>query len=139
MIAFAVLAVLIVDVLFAIRQWRVPQFPVAPSPQAENDSLGDTIAEALRQIPAAIDSAELKSRWTDEVKGVDVSALSPQRREIFLRFANAERCTCGCGFTLAGCRAYDATCEVSLPLARALLDSVRSGRIASAAGVRARP
>ncbi|HEY3215273.1 MAG TPA: hypothetical protein VGK93_02145 [Candidatus Eisenbacteria bacterium] len=56
-----------------------------------------------------------------------------------MQFANAERCTCGCGYTLAGCRAYDPTCEVSLPRIEGLLDSVRDGHIREARGVRSRP
>jgi hypothetical protein len=97
------------------------------------------IDRALAQIPALVDSAELKSRWQDEVRGVDVAALDPARREIFLRAANAQRCTCGCGFTLAACRAYDLTCPVSLPRVESLFDSVRAGRIKSAEGLRERP
>ena len=75
----------------------------------------------------------------DEVKGVDLTAVTPGQREIFLRFANAERCTCGCGYTLAACRTYDTTCPVSLPIVKALLDSVCSGQIRSANGIRQRP
>ena len=61
------------------------------------------------------------------------------RRGIFVRFANAERCTCGCGYTLAACRAFDSSCDVSAPRVQSLLDSVRAGRIRSAAGIRKRP
>jgi len=85
------------------------------------------------------DSAALRVRWVDDVKGLEFADLDPRRREVFLRFANARSCTCGCGYTLAGCRAYDPTCEVSLPLAQALLDSVRSGAVSSARGLRERP
>jgi hypothetical protein len=72
-----------------------------------------------------------------EVKGFDVSDLTPARRAMFVRFANAQRCTCGCGYTLAGCRAYDPTCPVSGPRVGKLLDSVRAGRVPGPA--RARP
>src|SRR5207244_4091094 len=89
------------------------------------------------QIP--VDSAEIKSRWTEDLRGVDLSALTAPQREILVRHANAERCTCGCGFTLAACRAFDATCPVSLPLAERLRDSVAAGLIRSAAGLRTRP
>ena len=96
----------------------------------------DPVQRALRL--AAIDTTQ-KNRWVDDVPGADVSALAPARRAVFVRFANAERCTCGCGFTLAGCRRFDATCEVSLPRVTRLLDSVATGRITSAAGIRQRP
>jgi len=140
-IGLAALLALLVGIAVGIRQWRAVQSSDdMPTPTPVVDSLSDsTVEEALRQIPVAVDSAELKSRWTDEVKGVDASSLSADRRRIFVRFANAERCTCGCGFTLAACRTYDLTCPVSLPRVEALLDSVASGRIRSAAGLRERP
>ena len=97
------------------------------------------IQQALKLTEADLDSSAIKARWVDEIPDFDVSALSPGAREIFVRFANAERCTCGCGFTLAGCRASDMTCDVSGPRLDALVDSVRAGRIASARGIRARP
>ncbi len=139
-IGLAALLVLLVGVGVGIRQWRAGQSDSVPAPNPLVDSPSDsTVHEALRQIPSVVDSAELKSRWTDQVKGVNVSYLTPQRREIFVRFANAERCTCGCGYTLAACRTYDPSCPVSLPRVKALLDSVVSGRIRSATGLRERP
>ncbi|MBI1796254.1 MAG: hypothetical protein HY076_00845 [Candidatus Eisenbacteria bacterium] len=85
-----------------------------------------------------IDSTMFKQRWIDDVRGVDVTALDSRQRELFLRFANARECTCGCGYTLAGCKASDMTCEVSGAALAALRDSVRAGRITSARGIRAR-
>lgn len=82
----------------------------------------DVIARALGGAP--VDSAALRNRHVDEVKGVDVSMLTPPQLATFVAFANAERCTCGCGFTLAACRTYDPSCEVSLPIAVALRDSI---------------
>jgi len=137
-IALGAAALLVAGLAAAIRHARSPRAPSRAAP-AVGEPSDSTIEQALRQIPAAVDSAALKSRWVDEVRGVDVSALSPKRREIFLRFANAERCTCGCGYTLGACRAYDLTCPVSLPRVETLLDSVRAGRIPSAAGLRERP
>ena len=102
---------------------------VAPSDRAVEQALG----------LARGDSVAYKTRWLDEVAGVGLSGLSGARREIFLRFANAERCTCGCGYTLAGCRASDMTCDVSGPRVAALLDSVRKGWIRDAPGIRPRP
>ena len=98
------------------------------------------VARALAQIPPApIDSTEIKTGWRDEVPGIDLAALAPARREVFLRYANSEMCTCGCGFTLAACRTYDTTCPVSLPRVEKLRDSVVAGRVASARGLRERP
>lgn len=128
------------------RPARAPAFP----PQAARPSTGpepgeQVIGEALRQSPSVeaaqtpIDSAAFKQRWLDEVRGVDLAGLDSARSELFLRFANAQRCTCGCGYTLAGCRESDMTCDVSGPRLEALLDSIRTGRITRARGIRARP
>ncbi len=113
-----------------------------PSRPAEPTAIGEPPGEAIDQalqLAAPVDSTAFKQRWLDEVRGVDVSDLDSGRLELFLRFANAGRCTCGCGYTLAGCRASDMTCDVSGERVQALLDSVRAGRITSAHGIRARP
>ena len=146
-IALVAVAILAGGLAVALRQWRVsvPPLPaVAPSPGALLDTTtADTspsvVRRALAQIPAVVDSAELKMRWQDEAKGVDVSMLDPRQRQLFVRFANAQRCTCGCGYTLAACRAYDSTCPVSPPILASIIDSLRSGRITSARGLRQPP
>src|SRR5881397_2528309 len=92
-IGAAAVAVLVVGLGLLFRQWRSPSTPPESRDSAAEDTSDAVIEQALRQIPAPVDSAALKSRWVDEVKGVDVSALDAKQREIFLRFANAERCT----------------------------------------------
>src|SRR5258705_4426037 len=81
----------------AVGVWQARPHKPASMPTQFDEPDSDVVERALGQIPGAVDSAALKSRWMDEVKGVDVSGLTPARREIFVRFANAERCTCGCG------------------------------------------
>ena len=111
--------------------------PLASTPGDDPSPPDDAIHRALHQ--AVDDSVAIKTAWVNEVPGFDLSGLDSSRREIFIRFANAERCTCGCGYTLAACRAYDSTCEVSAPRVQSLLDSVRAGHVTSAAGIRKRP
>jgi hypothetical protein len=104
---------------------------------AEPDGAGeDVVARALRL--AAIDTTK-KREWVDEIPDLDLAALTPAEREVFTRIANGRACTCGCGFTLAGCRRFDTECEYSGPRARALFDSVRAGQLARADGYPARP
>ena len=110
-----------------------------PRADAAVDASDRAIEEALGQIPAVDDSAAIKAHWEDEVGGIDASSLTREKKEIFVRVANSERCTCGCGYTLAACRQYDLTCPVSLPRVQALFDSVRTGKIRSAQGLRERP
>ena len=137
-----VIAILAVGLGMAYRQWRASRAPVPPGVMAQMSDTSATdsvVAQALRQIPALVDSEAIKNNWTENVRGVDLAALRPERLDLFLRFANSERCTCGCGYTLAACRAYDLTCPVSLPRVQSLYDSVANGVIRSAAGLRQRP
>lgn len=141
--AFGVLA-LGAGLFVAYRQLPAPRSPAPePSPPTAGatvpEDTGDdsVIDEALRQTPP--DSTAIKNAWVDEIPGIDLTDLTPERREVFVRLSNAQRCTCGCGYTLAACRIYDSTCEVSMPRVVALLDSVRAGTIRSVAGVRERP
>jgi hypothetical protein len=133
-IGLAALGFLLVGLAVGARLWRHPHPASSP---ALTPPVADVIGEALEA--ARVDSAAIKRRWIDDVRGIDLTRLDPPRRELFLRYANAERCTCGCGYTLAGCRATDMSCEISGPHLDALLDSVRAGRITSARGLRARP
>ena len=43
---------------------------------------------------------------------VDFSVLNQAQKSSALRAANAARCTCGCGMTLAQCVATDSTCPM---------------------------
>ena len=119
----------------------VHERPLRPDDVArENVALGDSgedvVARALRL--AAIDTTK-KKEWVADIPDLDLHKLTPDARETFLRIANGRRCTCGCGFTLAGCRRFDSECEVSGPRAAALFDSVRTGRITDAQGLPKRP
>lgn len=136
-LALVAIAVLIAGIGIAWQQSHVPRVPEPPATAVEEPG-GPVVDQALRQA-APFDSAAYKQRWIDEVRGADLLGLDPKRREMFLRFANAQQCTCGCGYTLAGCRASDMTCDISGPRIDALLDSVRAGRIHDARGIRARP
>ena len=75
----------------------------------------------------------------DEIPDLELAALTPAEREVFTRIANGRACTCGCGFTLAGCRRFDSECEFSGPRASALYDSVHTGKLSRADGYPAKP
>ncbi len=134
--ALALLA-LMAGVGLALRPWptrtATPLRHLDGRPTAPADTGDRGIGQALRQ------TEDDKSRWVDDVPGVDVSGLDSVRLAIFVSHANARRCTCGCGYTLAGCRAYDPTCEKSLPFLTALRDSICAGRLTSAPDIRSRP
>ena len=136
-----VLAVLLLlaGIAVAAWQWRasLPGHSPVPAPVAGEPQGDRAIDQALAL--AQLDSTAIKSRWVDDVSGFELADLPRAKRELFLRFANAERCTCGCGYTLAGCRASDMSCDVSGGRLDALLDSVRSGKLVKASGIRERP
>ena len=139
-IGLAAVIVLALGIGVAMRQFAPKRDTVPPPgpPVAVPAEPGPgVVEEAMRSAP--LDSAEIKPRWQDEVRGVDVSGLDAKETDLFLRFANAEHCTCGCGYTLAGCKASDMSCEVSGGMLEALRDSIRSGKVRSARGIRARP
>jgi HAMP domain-containing protein len=138
-LAVLALAIVLFAAVLAARAWRQrPIPPPAPRTARVADTSSDAIVtQALAQIP--VDSAEIKNGWRDDVRGIDLDSLPAPKRELLLRVANSERCTCGCGFTLAACRTYDLTCPVSGPRVQSLRDSVARGKIRSAKGLRTRP
>ena len=132
-VMLAIVAVVAAAVVVLRDASRGPSAPGPPPAALEPD---DDVARALRL--AGVDSTK-KNEWVDEIPSADLSALDARQTEVFLRFANARRCTCGCGFTLAACRRFDPTCEVSGPLVAALLDSVSRGLVTETRGLRERP
>jgi thiol-disulfide isomerase/thioredoxin len=63
-----------------------------------------------------------------EIPGVDLAALSPNKRTEALQKLNAKSCTCGCDLTVAKCRVDDPSCGVSLPLARQIVQQIAEAR-----------
>lgn len=87
-----------------------------------NPALYETEVRALLGLPVAAkvetfqDQGDIFLKHADRAKilpGVDMSKLSPEQRDAALHKFNAESCTCGCKFTLAQCRIYDAACQTS--------------------------
>ena len=85
-------------------------------------ALYETEVRALLGLPVAAkvetfqDEGDIFLKHADRAKilpGVDLSKLSPEQRDAALHKFNAESCTCGCKFTLAQCRIYDAGCQIS--------------------------
>ena len=141
LVAIVVIAAGVLVARFAPQPPPAPTLPAAPMPAPSRATreapAGETRAERNARLSGIAE--DKKSEWVDEIPGADASGLAPERREIFLRFANAERCTCGCGFTLAACRRFDQECDVSGPRVLRLLDSVAAGLVPDAEGIRRRP
>jgi thiol-disulfide isomerase/thioredoxin len=87
-----------------------------------NPALYETEVRALLGLPVAAkvetfqDEGDIFLKHADRAKilpGVDLSKLSAEQRDAALHKFNAESCTCGCKYTLAQCRIYDAGCQIS--------------------------
>ena len=48
----------------------------------------------------------------EAIRVVDFTSLTPEKKQEALVAANAARCTCSCGMTLAQCVSTDSTCPV---------------------------
>ena len=59
-----------------------------------------------------------------EIPGLDLSHLSPEKKEAALQRLNEDGCVCGCELTLAQCRINDSACGVSLPLAEQVVNEI---------------
>ena len=59
-----------------------------------------------------------------EIPGLDLSELTPAQKEQALQRLNEDNCACGCALTLAQCRINDAACDISLPLAKKVVEEI---------------
>ena len=64
--------------------------------------------------------------YATSIPGVDLTGLTAAQKTLALKRMNEENCTCGCKQTVASCRIDDPTCETSLPLAKKIVEEVRS-------------
>jgi hypothetical protein len=58
------------------------------------------------------------------VPGISLESIPASQRNDALHRLNSTKCTCKCDLTLAQCRNTDRLCDMSLTLARALLDGM---------------
>ena len=63
-----------------------------------------------------------------ELPGVDFSKLTAKQKRAALRQLNEQKCTCGCGLTLAQCRINDTGCPVSVKLAQQVVEKIARGQ-----------
>jgi thiol-disulfide isomerase/thioredoxin len=60
-----------------------------------------------------------------KIPGVELDQLTPSAKAAVLTQLNSDKCTCGCGLTLAACRINDPSCSISLPLAQKIAAAAR--------------
>jgi len=87
---------------------------------------GLSVNAVVERIEATDDQKKLikDAAQATKIPGVDLDALSPTARAAALKKLNSDTCTCGCGLTLAACRINDPGCNISLPLAKKIVEEV---------------
>ena len=113
-------------------QWRVVQKHIG----LRNPALYDLEVRALLNLPvqAKVETFEdqgqvflTNAKNATEIPGVDLSKLSPEQRKAALREMNETECGCGCKLTLAQCRINDTSCDISLKLAKVIVEKIARG------------
>ncbi|HKB35417.1 MAG TPA: hypothetical protein VKD72_03120 [Gemmataceae bacterium] len=79
------------------------------------------------QPPAAASKAG-QEVTPDQMHDVPLEGLTEDQKALVFSILSDNRCDCGCGMTLAGCRTKDTTCKRSLYLANQVLDLVKQGK-----------
>lgn len=113
------------------REGKLAQKHVGLLNAAVTESETRSLAGIAPEITVVYTDEEDKVRLANaaqanKIPGIDLSSLSSERRAEVLKALNSERCTCGCGLTLAQCRVDDPDCSVSLPLAQDLVKTIAS-------------
>ena len=76
-------------------------------------------------IAASTDGTLSDQAQATDVPGLKLDTLNPEQKVSALKRLNEEKCTCGCGLTLAQCRINDPSCATSLPIAEKIVAEAR--------------
>lgn len=94
---------------------------IRPHPKSSVGSSSSSVSPA-----AGLGASGTTGTTYTEIPGVELASLTAEQRSQILQSANTKLCTCGCGYTIAGCRHMDTSCRTSLPLAQAIVQAVTS-------------
>jgi hypothetical protein len=89
-----------------------------------SDDTSSGAADARSRLTGDGNSTLLTVTTYEEIPEVDLSKLTDAQRRRVLARANIEKCSCGCGYTIAACRHLDTSCQTSLPMARQIVTEV---------------
>ncbi|HET6373484.1 MAG TPA: thioredoxin domain-containing protein [Candidatus Polarisedimenticolia bacterium] len=99
--------------------------PAAPAaPKAEETKPAGTDAKKADAAPAA----PAGKFYREGLQGVDFTGLDEATKERALKILNGNRCSCGCGMTVAECRVTDPTCPKSPGIAAAAMAAIKAGK-----------
>jgi thiol-disulfide isomerase/thioredoxin len=101
---------------------------VAQTTEAETRSLaGLPVNASIEQVDKDRPTKLANAAQATQIPGVDLAALSKDRRIAAIQKLNDEACTCGCNLTVARCRVDDPSCPVSLPRAKEIVAAITGG------------
>jgi hypothetical protein len=76
-------------------------------------------------VAASTDGTLSDQAQATDVPGLKLDTLKPDQKVAALKQLNEDKCTCGCGLTLAQCRINDPSCATSLPIAEKIVAEAR--------------
>jgi thiol-disulfide isomerase/thioredoxin len=98
---------------------------VAETTEAETRSLaGLEVNASVEQIDKDRPTKLANAAQATKIPGIDLAALSKEKRIAAIQKLNDEGCTCGCNLTVARCRVDDPSCPVSLPRAKEIVAAI---------------
>jgi thiol-disulfide isomerase/thioredoxin len=120
------------------REGRVVQKHVGLYPSAVYDReiralLGLTVDATIETFEDTGQIFLANAAHATELPGVDFSKLTPDQKKAALKRMNSQNCTCGCNLTIAQCRINDTACDVSIGLAKQIVEDAARSTIPSSA------
>jgi thiol-disulfide isomerase/thioredoxin len=117
----------IVNTTGGIVQRHVGLLKADVTEQEVRSLAGLPTAATVKIVPDTGQVLLANSAYATEIPGVDLSGLSPAKKVEALKRLNTEKCSCGCGLTLAQCRINDPSCDISPGIAAKLVKAIRRG------------
>jgi thiol-disulfide isomerase/thioredoxin len=100
----------------------------ASTTEAETRSLaGLPVNASIEEIEKDKPTKLANAAQATQIPGIDLAALSKEKRVAAIQKLNDEGCTCGCNLTVARCRVDDPSCPVSLPRAKEIVAAIVGG------------
>ena len=119
---FAVVCTMIIGgIWYSTQSVTDPRLTPPSFPSSNAGTTGEMVQGGNSGLPV---KSILEQTSYNEIPGIDLSVLSEDDRKKVMQRTNVEKCSCGCGFTIAGCRHLDISCGVSLPMARQIVTEV---------------
>ena len=106
-----------------IPEMKFSEEPVEQFTQPEMQSFNETTALKGFDILAAYAKAKIVLEF-ESMPEIDLSQFTAEQKQAILERAHKDRCDCGCGFNVAGCRNKDTACRTSVGLAKKIVEEI---------------